>query len=86
MKRLDVQCNQVRFVRHYTSSGALNETLLADGESTSSTVIPSSFEHEESKNEDGDGGLSTTSIATSTSDLEEDVAKDDFGGTHTAIT
>ena len=74
------------FVEKYlnTSSGALNETLLADGESTSSTVIPSSFEHEESKNEDGVS--STTSVATSTSHLEKSVVEDDIDGTHTAIT
>eukprot|EP00956_Cyclotella_meneghiniana_P024712 scaffold50014_cov66-Cyclotella_meneghiniana.AAC.4 len=74
------------FVENYlnTSSGALNETLLADGESTSSTVITSSFEHEESKNEDGVS--STTSVATSTSDLEKSVVEDDYDGTPSAIT
>lgn len=58
----------------------LNETLVPDGESTASTVITSSFEDEESMNEDELS--STTSVATSTPGPKESVVAD---GTPSAI-
>ena len=69
------------FVEAYlNASGALNETLLPDGESTASTVNTSSFEDEESMNEDELS--STTSVATSTPGPKESVVAD---GTPSAI-